>query len=73
MYTKMPRRESTKSDISVRLTEDDVDGNGVARLALVSSAPVNEDSTIAPWLDVPVRLHPYTKLLNYINLLFFFS
>ncbi|KIJ92316.1 hypothetical protein K443DRAFT_439078 [Laccaria amethystina LaAM-08-1] len=66
----MRRRDSTKGDISVRLTEDDVDGNGLARLMLVSSAPVDEDSTIAPWPDVPVRLHPYRKL---INLIFFYS
>jgi len=59
-YTKMRRRDATKSDVSVRFTEDAVDGNGMSHLAQVLLAPVKEDLTKA--VDVPVRLHPYTKL-----------
>ena len=42
----------------VRLTDDVVNSKGMACGALVLSAPVNKDSTIAPWLDVPPTPSP---------------
>lgn len=44
------------TDISLRLSEDAVDHNGVARLPPPDYQRGNEteDATIAPWLTVPV-------------------
>ncbi|KAF8149409.1 hypothetical protein B0H34DRAFT_802408 [Crassisporium funariophilum] len=43
----MDRRQST-----IRLSEDVVDKNGLARFT-EENAPANDDATIAPWIDLP--------------------
>jgi hypothetical protein len=48
-------RNSTMTEFSLRLSEDAVDRNGVARMEFLPSGPVNDDANIAPWIDIPVR------------------
>ena len=46
-----------RRDSTIHLSEDVVDANGLALFIPESgsSLPANDDSTIAPWLDEPVR------------------
>lgn len=39
--------------VSLRLTDDAVDQNGVARLAPIDYMPASDDAAIAPWIAVP--------------------
>lgn len=50
----MSNQDSTDPVIKL---EDAVDHNGRARYEAGSSGMVNEDATIAPWLDLPVGSH----------------
>jgi len=47
------------TDISLRLTDDAVDEEGVARLAPIEAGPVEERSDIAPWLSTSVSTALY--------------
>lgn len=49
---QMDRRQST----SIRLEDDAVDQNGVARFADDWGMPPTDDATIAPWIDYPVSV-----------------
>lgn len=46
----MERRQSA----SIRLSDDAVDQNGVARFADDWELPPTDDATIAPWIEYPV-------------------
>ena len=49
------------TETSLRLSEDAVDLNGVARMDYLPSGPANDNPAIAPWIDVPVSIsRPYT-------------
>ena len=48
----MERRQST----AIRLEDDAVDQNGVARFADDWGMPPTDDATIAPWIDYPVSV-----------------
>ena len=65
----MPRsRDSTMTEISLRLSEDAVDRNGVARMGYLPSGPTNENSVIAPWIDVPVSTYGVWATANMVFL-----
>jgi hypothetical protein len=49
------------TDISLRLSEDAVGPNGVARLAPIETRPASDDAAIAPWVDVPVSVQPVAR------------
>ncbi|KAF6744886.1 adenylate cyclase [Ephemerocybe angulata] len=49
----MARRGSAMTVVSLRLTDDAVDQNGVARLAPIDYMPASDDAAIAPWIAVP--------------------
>ena len=48
----MERRPST----AIRLSDDAVDQNGVARFADDWGMPPTDDATIAPWIEYPVSV-----------------
>lgn len=52
--------QTSSMDFGLHLGEDAVDRNGIALYVGVAtpSTPRN-DSTIAPWLDEPVRIHAF--------------
>jgi len=63
---------SNQSHDPIIKLEEAVDQNGRARYEAVCSGMVNEDATIAPWIDVPVRSHS-DVLFSGADLYFLFS
>ncbi|EAU90953.2 adenylate cyclase [Coprinopsis cinerea okayama7 len=53
------------TEVSLRLSEDAVDHNGVARMTHIAPGPANDDSTIAPWLDIPPTPPPKSPLRSF--------
>lgn len=64
--------QSHDSKDAILKLEEAVDQNGRARYEAVCSGMVNEDATIAPWIDVPVCSHS-ELLFSGVDLYFLFS